>query len=373
MVCGGAVVDIVFGACGRSRARPKMTGASRQTRRRRAIPRVAAVLLGLAAWHIPALADSTTCGSDQTCLAAAESKRWTELAQAVQASAQELRRVREALRNAEREGDTAGAARLRAEQVRAQADWDAKQQLADAVTGERYRNFLLERGAELDTWAAQSNDVLQMTVMQIRELNQALREQNQTDVQRLEEAAREQQRAVDAALWDATRGLIRRRIEQARAARLVAPPADTAVSPEARLALAWERVEAVYPKLETIDLTQAVQDGALCAAVGQTGLLLWEGLAPGGPPAPLTVDASAVVWTGKLSGDLTDLAIVHAYFEARGQPPASSAEAQQQLEIERVRRVAALARAERDRALDALVRQAGLEDQLKLIRARLNR
>jgi len=373
MVRGCAIAEIMSEACGRTRSRPRMTRASRRTQARQALPRIAAVLLCLAAWHVPGLADSTTCGSDRTCLAAAESKRWAELTQAVQASAQELRRVREALRTAERDGDTAGAARLRAEQARAQAEWDAKQQLADAVTGERYRNFLLERGAELDAWAAQANDALQMTVVQIRELNQALQEQNQTDVQRLEEAAREQQRAVDAALWEATRELIRRRIEQARAARLLAPPADTAALPETRLALAWERVEPEYPKLETIDPAQAVQDGSLCAAVAQTGLLLWEGLARSAPPAPLAADASTVVLTGKLSGDLTDLAIVHAYFEARAQPPASSTEGQQQLEIERVRRVAALARAERDRALDALVRQAGLEDQLKLIRARLNR
>ena len=338
-----------------------------------AIGRVAAVLLCLAAWPTLGYADATACASYQTCLAAAESQRWAELAQAVQASAQELRRAREALRNTEREGDTASVSSLRAQQAQAQADWEAKQHLADLLTGEQYRNFLLDRGADLDAWAAQAHHVLQRTVERIRELNLAFQEQSQSDVRLLERAAREERSAADSALWNATLEFIRRRIEQARDARLDLSPADAAASPRTQPALVWERVEPAYEKLKAMDPAQGVQDGSLSAAVAQTGLLLWEQAGPSAQPAPLSADAGAVFSAGTLSGDLMDLALVHSYFEKREQPPALPSERQHQLEIDRVRRVAELARAERDRALDALVRQAGVEDQLKLIRARLSR
>jgi len=355
-----------------------MTRARRRmatVRRSKPILCVVAVLAYLAMSPMLGHADETPCASYQSCLAAAESKRWAELAQMLLTSAQQLRRVREALRNAERAGDTASAERLRAELTQAEAEWAARQQLADIVTGERYRKFLLGRGNELDAWAARANDALRRKVEQIRALNAALKQQDRSEVQLIETAVQEERAAADAQFWNATLELIRRRIERAREARQHAAPEDAAASASVQPVLVWERLEPVYQKLKETSPAQGADDGTLCAGVAQAGLLLWQEVGRSAPPAPPSAEAEAAFSLAEVSGDLMDLAVVHAHFEQGRQPStrALSSERQWQLEIDLLGSVAALARAERDRALDDLVHQAGVEDQLKLIRARLNR
>jgi hypothetical protein len=60
------------------------------------------------------------CTSYQACLAKAQTRRWTDLADTIQKSADTLRRLREVLRAAEKNGDMAQAARLRALEPRDQ-------------------------------------------------------------------------------------------------------------------------------------------------------------------------------------------------------------------------------------------------------------
>jgi hypothetical protein len=321
------------------------------------MPRIilTALFAAAAAAVLSAQGGEAPCKSYQACLAKAQTRRWTELADTIQKSAATLRRLREALRAAEKSGDTAQASRLRALEPLVLADWEDKKALAATLAGGDYRRFLLERAVDIEERMTEAQTAFDRKLEQFRKLNQALQQQNDSEVRQLEALAHAEQHAANALLWDSSMGLLGGTMEKFRHSG----------------APAWldmKKAEESYLDLKKIDAAKPAAEGHLSTAAAKAGLMVWSSIAPKALAASLA-EVEAVASVIEVSGGLIDLALVHAHFEEAElrQSRILSLQKVYQLEIVRLKAVVDLQKAERERAREAIARQAAFEEQVLAI------